>query len=289
MASLLGGSDMSSRPRPKVDPTIANVARMYDYYLGGKDNGPADREAAERVIQTFPQTRQLARVNREFLQNAVEFLAGDAGIRQFFDIGSGLPTGRNVHQVAQGIAPDARVVYVDKDPLALVHARALLARNEHTVAVEGDLRRPVDILAREEVRHMIDLSEPMAILLIAVLHFVRDDEGPYEIVKSLLDAAAPGSYLVISHAERDKRLNDVTRVYDAATFPVVLRSHEEIGRFFSGLEMVDPHDATVPSSDADDPESAASGVVRLGTWRAQWPMFHTDEPLPAFCGLGRKR
>ncbi|MFC4588258.1 SAM-dependent methyltransferase [Sphaerisporangium corydalis] len=272
-----------------VDPDVPNVARMYDYYLGGKDNYAADREAAQRVIDVFPQTPQLARVNRAFLQNAVRHLAGEAGIRQFLDIGSGLPTRENVHQVAQGIDPDARVVYVDRDPVALAHARALLVENDLTRVMQGDLRRPDEILAQKELSEIIDFSQPVAILLIFVLHFVRDNENPYEIVKTLMDAAAPGSYLVLSHAERDTRLLDGVPVYDAATSPAVLRSYDEIARFFEGLEPVDPRPQDGgPDNDIETPEQAASGVVRLGTWRSRWPTFHSDAPLPAFSGVARK-
>jgi hypothetical protein len=205
------------------EASTPNVARMYDYYLGGKDNFPADRQAAERVLAIVPEVRAAVRANRAFVGRAVRFLAA-AGVRQFLDVGSGLPTRRNVHEVAHELAPDARVVYVDDDPVVVVHGRALLACTDTVAVVQGDLRRPEEVLGHPEVRALIDLDEPVAVLLTLVLHFVTDAEDPVGIVRRLRDAMAPGSYLVVSHGTGDPRPGTAPRVaavYQQASAPIV--------------------------------------------------------------------
>jgi SAM-dependent methyltransferase len=228
----------------KIDASVPNAARVYDYLLGGKDNFAVDRELAQKILEVLPDTAEVCRGNREFLQRAVRFLAAEAGIRQFLDIGPGLPTMGNVHEIAQEAAPGARVAYVDYDPVVLSHARALLAKGEDVVVVEGDLRSPEAIIADERVRELIDFSQPVAVLLVAVLHFVPDADQPYDAVRTLLDALAPGSYLVLTHSTPDDVADDVTEamkgVYSNASAQVAPRSFEEVARFFDGLEPVAP-------------------------------------------------
>jgi hypothetical protein len=247
-----------------------NVARMYDYFLGGKDNLAADRDRAEEVIRHAPYVPLMARANRAFLGRAVRFLAGEAGIRQFLDIGTGLPTRENVHQVAQRIDPRSRVVYVDNDPVVLAHARALMVDNPNTHVAAGGLRDPGEILTDPHTRGMIDFSRPVAVLLCAILHFIADEEDPYGIVSTLVEAMAPGSYLVISHAERHRELTAVTDSYRGANAPPVLRSCVEIAGFFDGLELLAP------------------GVVYLPLWRPDGPVFFEDNRVRAYGGIGRK-
>ena len=186
------------RPGAGIDASVPNVARIYDYWLGGKDNFAADREAADRQARAIPQLPWLARQNRDFLRRTVLFLAA-AGITQFLDIGSGLPTNQNVHEVAQAVNPDARVVYADIDPVVVNHAQALLS-GKRVAAVRGDICRPEDILGAPEVRRLIDFGEPVAVLALAVLHVIPDEAGPAAAMARLREAMAPGSYLVISHA-----------------------------------------------------------------------------------------
>jgi len=227
----------------QIDTRTPNPARIYDYLLGGKDHYPADRKAAEAILTVAPQARQGARENRAFLQRAVRHLA-QAGIRQFLDIGTGLPTQGNVHQVAHRVAPDARVIYVDNDPMAHTYANALLTNNSPTTAaVLADLRQPEAILDYPQVRRLLDFTRPVGVLLVAVLHFVGDEEDPAGIVARLRDAMAPGSYLVISHATGDFHPqigSKVTEVYQHASAPLVLRSRKAIERFFDGFDLVEP-------------------------------------------------
>ena len=228
----------------KIDASVPNAARVYDYFLGGKDNFAVDRELAQKILGVLPDTADVCRDNRKFLQRAVRFLAGEAGIRQFLDIGPGLPTMGNVHEVAQEAAPGARVAYVDYDPVVLSHARALLAKGKDVVVAEGDLRSPEAIMADERVRQLIDFSQPVAVLLVAVLHFVTDVDRPYDAVRALVDALAPGSYLVLSHSTPDDVAEDVTEamkgVYSNASAQVAPRTFEEVARFFDGLEPTEP-------------------------------------------------
>jgi hypothetical protein len=221
---------------------------MYDYWLGGKDNFAADREAAQRQAAVIPQIPWLARQNRDFLRRAVQFLAGQ-GIRQFLDIGSGLPTNQNVHQVARAASPDARVVYVDIDPVVVSHARALLAGSQ-TEAVHGDVCRPDDILAAPEVGRLIDFSQPVAVLLVAVLHVIPDEAGPGQAVARLREVMAPGSHLVITHADVSTdhvvgttRLTSTAREMvesNKATDGVPARTRDEIAGFFGDFTLVEP-------------------------------------------------
>jgi hypothetical protein len=216
---------------------------MYDYYLGGKDNYEADRATASQVIAAFPDVRLAVRENRAFLSRAVRFLAAEAGIRQFIDIGTGLPTQSNVHEIAFAAAPDARVVYCDYDPVVVAHGQTLLSGVPSAAFIEGDARFPDDILGRAELRSLINFDEPVAVLLVAVLNFVADEEDPAGIVGRLRAAMTPGSYLVISHGaseERPATAEDVVNAYQKATARAVLRTRAEVLPFFTGFELIEP-------------------------------------------------
>ncbi|HEX2313506.1 MAG TPA: SAM-dependent methyltransferase, partial [Thermomonospora sp.] len=240
---------MTERERvsDSIDARTPNVARMYDYYLGGKDNYAVDREMAREMIKQVPDVPLIARENRAFLRRAVRMCV-DAGVRQFLDIGTGLPTQGNVHEIAQQAAPDARVVYVDVDPVVLTHARALLSGTDGVTIIQGDVRRPDEILAHPELRELIDFREPVAVLMLALLHFVADDEDPYGIVDRFKAELAPGGHLVISHITADNQtpeVRDAARLYDRASARLAQRTHAEISRFFDGLELVEPGVTTV--------------------------------------------
>jgi hypothetical protein len=260
-----------------VDTGKANVARVYDYWLGGTHNLRADQDAARALLAIDPTVRDLARANRAFLGRAVRFLAA-SGIRQFLDIGSGIPTERNVHEVAQEAAPGARVAYVDYDPVVLSHARALLAKGQDVVAVEGDLRSPEAIMADERVRQLIDFSQPVAVLVVAVLHFVSDADRPYDAVRTLVDAIPPGSYLVLTHSTPDDVADDVTEamkdVYSNASAQVAPRKFEDVARFFDGLELIEP------------------GLVNVTLWRPAPGSSQPSRPAGRsliYGGVARKR
>ena len=236
----------------QIDTTTPHPARMYDAYLGGKDNYPADREAVRQVLRAAPEVRDTARANRAFLRRAVRYLAGEAQIGQFIDIGTGIPTAGNVHQVAAEVAPGARVAYVDNDPIVHVHASALLTGSGTTRIVLADLRDPEAILAHPKVGELIDFGQPVGLLLVAILHFITDAENPARIVATLRDALAPGSYLVLSHATGDFRAEaarQAAAVYDRATATVTLRTHAQIAALFDGWDLVEP------------------GLVQLPLWR----------------------
>lgn len=257
----------------------ATAARIYDYHLGGTHNFPADRAAAETITKAYPITPALARTSRAFLRRAVRYLAG-AGIRQFLDIGSGLPTQGNVHEIARESAPEARVVYVDIDPVAVAESLEILERNPLATAIRGDLNAPQTILTHPQVRKLLDFNQPIALLLCAVLHFITDDEVAYTTVERLLGAVAPGSYLVVSHTALEDTPIDpddidvIHRVYrQQTTTPFKVRTRGEIERFFKGLEMVDP------------------GVTLVPQWRPapDDPPEFRDNPrqCPGLAGLGR--
>ncbi|MBW8482017.1 SAM-dependent methyltransferase [Actinomadura parmotrematis] len=253
-------------PPDGIDTSVPSPARMYDYFLGGKDNYAADREAAERIIAVEPTAQLVARENRDFLGRAVRHLSG-LGVRQFLDIGSGLPTQRNVHQVA----PGARVVYVDNDPTVLTHARALLATNADTSVVDGDLRDPAAILAAAP----LDLDAPVGLLLVAVLHFIRDSDDPVALVAALASALPAGSHLVLSHATSKDMGSRAARggrdVYDKATAPFVPRTLAEIRDLFGDADLLDPGivpvawwpDVSAPSATAESGVHIVGGVGRL--------------------------
>ncbi|HEX6470842.1 MAG TPA: SAM-dependent methyltransferase [Streptosporangiaceae bacterium] len=271
--SVTGGSAPEPTPT-ELDVARPNVARIYDYFLGGKDNFAADREAAERILAIIPEARSGARLNRQFLGRAVRFLAR-AGVRQFIDLGAGLPTRANVHEVAHQVDPAARVVYVDNDPVIRVHAQALLHNVETATIVEADLRDPDNILGHPELRDFIDFSEPVAVLMVGVLHFIADTADPCGIVARFRDVMTPGSYLAISHATAEPRPREgsmVAAVYRQASAPLNPRVRAEVQRFFTGLELVDP------------------GVVYAPQWRPEAAAGHIQDPATAhmLVGVGHK-
>jgi S-adenosyl methyltransferase len=255
---------------PEIDISKPHPARIYDYGLGGKNHFAADREVADKVLAAKPTLRVTARENRAFLGRAVRYLAGERGIRQFLDIGTGLPTTGNTHEVAQEVAPESRVVYVDNDPLVLAHARALLTSSPEgrTAYINADLRDPAAILADPATQEVLDFRRPVALVLVAVLHFIEDDDKPAGILRTLLDTLAPGSYLVATHgtAEFDREaMTAVERDYRAAGISTQLRDGDEFARLaFSGLEIVPPGVVLAPEwrpdSDAPRPAPAEVGV-----------------------------
>jgi len=228
-----------------LDVTTPNIARMYDYFLDGKDNFAADREAAEQLKQMMPQLPLVARANRAFLRRAVRVLAGEYRIRQFIDIGTGLPTAGNVHEVARKAAPGARVLYVDNDPVVCCHGRALLT-DDVTQIIEADLRRPDDILAHPLTRALIDFTQPFALMFMSVLHFVPDEDDPKGIIARFREVMAPGSFLVISHGTLETNPDDPraklsSEVYSRSSSPgFALRSLAEVRGLFDGFELVEP-------------------------------------------------
>ncbi|GHF84600.1 SAM-dependent methyltransferase [Streptomyces thermodiastaticus] len=258
-----------------VDPGKASVARMYDAMLGGEHNFAIDREAVAAFTAIDPQVRTLARANRAFLQRAVRFLV-DAGVRQFIDLGSGIPTQGNVHEVAQSAAPGSRVVYVDNDPVAVAHSEALLDGNPDATIVAADIRRPADILSAPQVRDLIDFEQPVAVLMITILHFITAEEDPAGIVAAFRDAVAPGSWLALTHATDDDRPDTAAAVgqlyRDRATSPVTARSHAEITALFDGFELVEP------------------GLVHLPLWRPDPQERIPGDPRRywVYAGVGRK-
>jgi len=241
---------------PEVDTSRPHAARMYDYFLGGKNHFAADRETADKASATVPGLRTGPRENRAFLGRAVKYLVEEAGIRQFLDIGTGLPTTNGVHEVAQAVAPESRVVYVDNDPLVLAHARALLKSSPEgrTAYIQADLRDPAAILSSPTVRSVLDFTEPVALLLVAVLHFSEDEYKPAELVATLMDALPPGSYLVASHVTGEfvpeATIAAAAQAYRGAGVPARPRDGDEFAEIaFAGLDLVPP------------------GVVLVSEWR----------------------
>ena len=270
-------SRIAGAPAAGIDVTRPHTARMYDYYLGGKNHYAADRELADKVLAAMPSARTAARENRAFMGRAVRFLAAEIGIRQFLDIGTGLPTSGSVHEVAQAVAPSSRVVYTDNDPLVLAHARALLTSSPEgrTAYVQADLRDSAAILAHPVVREVLDFGQPVALMLVAILHFIPDEARPEEIVATLLGALPAGSYLVASHGttEHDPVGPAAGQAaYRASGVTGRARNSDEFARLaFSGLELVSP------------------GVVLVSEWRSD---EQGPRPTPAevsiYGGVGRK-
>jgi S-adenosyl methyltransferase len=228
--------------KTRFRPDIPSPARIYDYLLGGKDNYPADREAAEELLLAVPDLRMFARENRAFMNRAVRYLVAEAGIRQFIDIGAGLPGPGNVHEIAQGIDPQARVVYVDNDPVVLGHGRNMLQAVPNTAIIEHDLRQPAAILDDAELAKLIDFAEPVAVLLVAVLHFIDDADHPAGLIAELAAPLAAGSYLALSHATADSRPESAKgeKVYERATAQAHARTREQVRDLVAGLDLVTP-------------------------------------------------
>lgn len=250
----------------EIDTSRPHPARMYDYYLGGKDNYLVDRLAAQEVLRAAPEGRDIARANRAFLQRAVRYLVQDAGIRQIIDIGTGIPGAGNVHDVAQQIAPATRVVYVDNDPIVHVHANALLTGGGSTRVVLADLRNPNRILDHPRTHELIDFTQPVALLLIAILHFISGADDPAGITATLRGALPPGSYLGLSHATSDFRTGTAEKaaaVYERATSTATLRSRDEILAFFGDWDLEEPGLVQVPLWRPDGPPPSPKDLRRM--------------------------
>ncbi|MFH9428216.1 SAM-dependent methyltransferase [Streptomyces sp. NPDC017615] len=258
-----------------IDISVPSVSRMYDYYLGGSHNFEVDREAARKAMEFLPGLPRIMQANRAFLRRAVRF-AADQGIDQFLDIGSGIPTFGNVHEIAQTARPGARVVYVDHDPVAVAHSQAVLAGNADADVVAADLRKPQEILTSPEAARLIDLDRPVALLLVAVLHFLEDADDPHRAVAELRTALAPGSLLILTHASfegiplPEERAEGAVDVYRDIRNPLVMRSREEIARFFDGFELVEP------------------GLVHPPQWRPEAaPEDEDGFAFSGYAGVGR--
>lgn len=257
-----------------LDFTRPNVARMYDYYLGGKDHYAADREAARRVLGAAPDVPLAALENREFLRRVVPFLVREQGIGQFIDIGPGLPTQGNVHQLARQHDPGVRVAYADNDATVLAHGKALLHAVPGVAMIPGDLREPDSILSAAELAGLIDFSHPVALFMTLVLHFVRPEDDPYGAVATLKNALCPGSFLVLSHVTGDGRdpgtLTEVDDAYSGASAPMIMRTRDQVADFFDGFSLVEP------------------GIVFLSQWRPTGEYFAQGGTKWAYCGVGKK-
>jgi len=268
-----GGTSQDPAVDLTIDTSVAHPARVYDYWLGGKDNFAADRKAAEAAAAAYPGVVSGSRANRQFLARAVTALAREHGIRQFLDIGTGIPSSGHTHEVAQSVAPESHVVYVDYDPVVLAHARALLAgRPEGTTAyLDADLRDTQTILA--QAAKTLDFSQPVAIFLLAILQAIPDSDDPYAIVESLLAAVPSGSWLVISHPasdiEPEKIAAATARLNELSHQQFTLRDHDGVLRFFSGLEMAEP------------------GLIRMEDWRPDSDLTKRFESA-VWAGMGRK-
>ena len=270
MPSYLPGSNAPGSERPLASyASIAHVARVYDYLLGGKENFAVDREAAEQAMRINPDIVPTVRANRAFGVRTTSYLVGQAGIRQFLDIGTGMPTNNNIHEVAQSIAPQSRIVYVDHDPIVLTHARALLTSAPEGVTdyIEADLREPGKILA--EAAQTLDFNRPVAIMLTAILHLIPDRDDPYDLVSQLVNAVAPGSYVVISHAASDidtgAMISMANRLNELMAQQAVPRTHREVAAFFAGLDLLEPGLVRIPEW---RPASVSESAVRAQMWGA---------------------
>jgi S-adenosyl methyltransferase len=268
------------QPPRGVDPNTPSPARLYDYYLGGKNNFKADRDAADRLRAQIPELADAAWANRGFHQRAVRWTAAVAGIRQFIDIGSGLPTQGNTHEVVAEVTSGARVVYVDQDPMVAVHSKALLSSAGNTSVVMADLRMPDRLLEDPDLQALINFDEPIGLLMTAVLHFVADDQDPWAIVRRYVEALASGSYLVLSHGTMDKippqTVNVLYEVYSRASEMVYLRDRAGVERFFDGLELVEPF------------AGAGRALTYVGEWGAEDPaLADSDGSRLSYCGVAR--
>ncbi|MDJ0467021.1 SAM-dependent methyltransferase [Streptomyces sp. H27-C3] len=259
-----------------IDISVPSVSRIYDYYLGGSHNFEVDREAARKAMEFMPGLPKIMQANRAFMRRAVRF-AADQGITQFLDIGSGIPTFGNVHEVAQAASPEAKVAYVDHDPVAVAHSEAVLVGNDRAVVAAADLRKPREILDNAEITGLLDLDRPVALLLVAVLHFIEDADEPHAAVATLRDALAPGSIVILTHASfegiplTEERAGGMVGVYKDIKNPLVMRPREEVSRFFDGYEMVEP------------------GLVSMPHWRPEVPVAQEDPfAFSGFAGVGRK-
>ena len=268
------GSPPGNARQTQIDTTTAHTARIWNYWLGGKDYYPVDREVGDQIRQLHPGIGDYARADRAFLRRSVRYLAGQEGIRQFLDVGTGLPTADNTHQVAQAVAPQSRIVYVDNDPLVLVHARALLTSTAEGACdyVDADLRDPGKILT--EAARTLDLSKPVAITMLGVVIFIGDDDEAYGIVRRFMEAVPSGSYLALSHTITSPAMPDVDAAVafwnEHGTPKLTQRTPEQITRFFDGLELLEP------------------GVVSCSRWRPEVVGSREPDEVAMFGGVGRK-
>jgi hypothetical protein len=261
-----GGTGDAGTPSYRIDTSKPHPARMYDYFLGGKDNYEVDQEAAEQFMKVAPEVRDGVRANRYFMHRAVRHVVAEGGVRQILDIGTGLPTPPNVHQIAREVAPDTRVAYVDNDPIVSAHSRALMDQDDTSVVL-ADLRDPRGILDHPEVRRVIDFDRPVAVLLVAIVHFLSEAQDPDGIVATLRDALPTGSYLVLSHATGDlheDHREDAAAVYRRATASMNLRTHTRVLDFFGDFTLVEPGLVTVPDWRPDEPRAA--GALPIGIY-----------------------
>ncbi|MGW2834118.1 SAM-dependent methyltransferase [Streptomyces sp. NPDC001286] len=274
MSSPYGGDGAGGTQPFVIDTSRPHPARMYDYFLGGKDNYEVDQEAAERFIKAAPEVRAAVRANRRFMERAVRYVVAEGGVRQILDIGTGLPTEPNVHQIARAVAPGTRVAYVDNDPIVSAHSRTLLDDDDtDTSVVLADLRDPRAVLDHPDVRRVLDFDRPVALLLLAVLHFLTEADDPNAVVATLLDALPAGSHLVLSHATVDIHEDgraDAVKVYNNATATMNPRSHARVLDFFDSLTLVDP------------------GLVLVPDWRPQEPPEAGAPPIGIYGGVARK-
>jgi S-adenosyl methyltransferase len=251
-----------------IDLTRPSAARVYDYYLGGAHNFAVDRDMAKQAIAMWPDLPLIMQANRAFLRRAVRFCI-NAGIRQFLDLGSGIPTAGNVHEIAQQAATDARVVYVDSDPVAFAHSRSILGADKNAAVVQADLRDPDHVLGATEVKALLDLNQPIAVMMVAVLHFIPDDDDPAAIIAGYRDAMAPGSFLAVAHASQDGQPDQADShqdLYRRAGTPMTMRTKPQVARLFNGFNLIDP------------------GVVYLPLWRPE-SLDEIDEQPERFTGL----
>ncbi|MEW2342775.1 SAM-dependent methyltransferase [Streptomyces griseoaurantiacus] len=267
-----GGTGADGAPSYTIDTSKPHPARMYDYFLGGKDNYEVDQEAAEQFMKAAPEVRDGVRANRYFMHRAVRHVVAEGGVRQILDIGTGLPTEPNVHQIARAVAPETRVAYVDNDPIVSAHSRALMDQ-EDTSVVLADLRDPRGVLDHPEVRRVIDFDRPVAVLLVAIVHFLSEAQDPDGIVATLRDALPTGSYLVLSHATGDlheDHREDAAAIYRRATASMNLRPHSRILDFFGDFTLVEP------------------GLVTVPDWRPDKPAKDGAPPIGIYGGVARK-
>ena len=265
-------SSADGRHPPEINTDVPQTARIWNYWLGGKDNFPVDRRVGDQILEAFPAIVENARASRAFLARAVRYLAGDAGIRQFLDIGTGLPTADNTHQIAQRVAPSAKVVYADNDPVVLTHARALLTSTAEgtTAYLDADLRDPDTIV--EGAARTLDFTQPIAIMLMGILGHIADDDEARSIVKRLLAAVPSGSYLAMNDGtDTSEEVVEAARIWNQSANPTYhLRSPDRIARFFDGLELVEP------------------GVVSAPRWRPEPDASGLPAEIDSFCGVARK-
>jgi hypothetical protein len=256
-----------------IDMELPSAARLYDYYLGGFHNFEVDREMGHKVLQAWPEVPLLMQANRAFLGRSVRYLVGQ-GVDQFLDLGSGIPTVGNVHEIAQGLAPEARVVYVDNDPVAVAHSRSILGEDPRTAVVQADARDPESILAHPDVTRTLDLGRPVGILMVALLHFVSDEDDPHGFIARFRNAVAPGSYLALSHGTADHdpiSAAKIIQLYRQTPTPMTMRSRAEVEALLEGFDLVEP------------------GVVYLPQWRPDSPQGAEENPalFAGLVGVGR--